>query len=214
MALRKKSAERDQKRGRILDAAVQAFSQRGFHHTRIADIAKAANVADGTVYLYFRSKEELLSTIFEDRMVRFLRNGRREIERTAGALARLRRAVELHLEDLGENPDLATVFQIELRHSSRFMNLYSQSHLRDYFQLIAGILEEGRAEGSFRRDLDTWFVTKCIFGILDEAATNWVLSRKNYRLASVAEQVMDFIMSGLEPAPPPPATGAGGRRKP
>jgi TetR/AcrR family fatty acid metabolism transcriptional regulator len=193
----KSSAGPNPKRARILEAAIQAFSQKGYHQTRISDIAKAANVADGTVYLYFEGKAELLSTIFEDRMERFLETGRREIAGVHGALAKLRRVVDLHLEDLGQNPDLATVFQIELRHSSRFMELYSRSYLRDYFQLIAGILEEGQKEGSIRPDLDTWLATKCIFGILDEAATNWVLSKKNYRLHATAQQILDFLMQGL-----------------
>jgi TetR/AcrR family fatty acid metabolism transcriptional regulator len=189
--------EREDKRSRILDAAVQAFSQNGYHATRMSDIAKAADVADGTVYLYFAGKEELLSTIFEDRMSRFLQVGRAKLARIDGALAKLRRVIELHLEDLGHNPELTTVFQIELRHSSRFMELYSRGQLRDYFQLIAEILDEGQREGEIRAGLDTWFATKCIFGILDEAATNWVLSRKNYRLHTVVPQILDFVMKGL-----------------
>jgi TetR/AcrR family fatty acid metabolism transcriptional regulator len=193
----KKVQAREDKRARILDAAIQAFSRNGYHGTRISDIAKAADVADGTVYLYFPSKEELLSTIFEDRMSRFLQVGREELERIDGALDKLRRVVELHLEDLGHNPELTTVFQIELRHSSHFMELYSRGQLRDYFQLIAEILQEGQREGTVRAGLDTWFATKCIFGILDEAATNWVLSRKNYRLHSVVPQILDFVMRGL-----------------
>lgn len=197
----KRRANREDKRARILDAAIHAFSRRGYHRTRISDIAKAANVADGTVYLYFDGKEALLTTLFEDRMTRFLAMGKREVEPIEGALPKLQRVLELHLEDLGQNPDLATIFQIELRHSSRFMELYSRSHLRDYFQLIAGILKEGQREGCIRQDLDTWFATKCIFGILDEAATNWVLSDKNYRLHGIAQQIIDFVMNGLAAKP-------------
>jgi TetR/AcrR family fatty acid metabolism transcriptional regulator len=193
----KKTADRGEKRARILEAAVQAFSREGYYQTRISDIAKAANVADGTVYLYFESKAELLSTLFEDRMERFLEVGRKEVAKVEGALAKLSRVMELHLEDLGNNPDLATVFQIELRHSCHFMEMYSRSHLREYFQFIAGVLEQGQKEGSIRSDLDTWLATKCIFGILDEAATNWVLSKKNYRLHGTAQQILDFVLRGL-----------------
>lgn len=193
-------AARNEKRRRILDAAIKAFSGKGFYRTRISDIAKAANVADGTVYLYFKGKEELLSAIFEDSMTTFLTGGRQELETIADPAARLQRVLELHLESVGRNPDLATVFQIELRHSSRFMELYSRSYLRDYFLLIEGILKDGQASGRFRADLDTWFATKSIFGILDEAATNWVLSDKNYRLHSVADEIMTFLMGGLGPS--------------
>ena len=193
--------EHDAKRSRILQAAIQAFSRDGYHQTRIRDIAKAANVADGTVYLYFDGKKELLSRIFEERMSMSLERGRDELKRIDGATDKLRRIVELHLEGLGENPELATIFQIELRHSTRFMELYSRGHLRDYFQLIAEILKEGQREGSVRADLDTWFATKCIFGVLDEASTNWVLSKKNYRLHGTAKQILDFVLNGISDSP-------------
>jgi len=189
--------EPDDKRSRILQAAIQAFSRNGYHQTRMSDIAKAANVADGTVYLYFDGKKEILSKIFEERMGWSLERGRDELERIDGAVEKLRRIIELHLEDLGENPELATVFQIELRHSTGFMELYSRGYLRDYFQLITEVLEEGQREGSVRSDIDPWFATKCIFGVLDEAATNWILSKKNYRLHGTAKQILDFVLNGL-----------------
>ena len=198
-----RAAKSNEKRARILQVAIQAFSRKGYHQTRISDIAKAANVADGTVYLYFDGKGEILSTIFEDRMARFLEVGKKTLVGVDGALEKLRRVIELHLMDLGENPELATVFQIELRHSSRFMELYSRSYLREYFQLIAGILEEGQKQGEIRADLDVWMATKSIFGILDEAATNWVLSKKNYRLHGATPQILDFVLNGL--------SGSGGR---
>ena len=175
------AAAKNEKRRRILDAAIQAFSTHGFYRTRISDIAKAANVADGTVYLYFAGKEELLGAIFD------------ELE--------ARRILELHLRSLGEDRSLTTVFQIELRHSTRFMDLYSRGRLRDYFRLIQAVLTEGQEEGSIRSDLDTWFATKCIFGILDEAATNWVISERNYRLPAVLDSIMDFVLAGVCPAP-------------
>jgi len=193
----KREQKHDDKRSRILAAAIQAFSRNGFQETRISDIAKAANVADGTVYLYFDGKKEILSKIFEERMGRSLERGSEELQRIDGAVAKLRRIIELHLEDLGENPELATVFQIELRHSAGFMELYSRGHLRDYFQLITEVLEEGQKEGSVRKDIDPWFATKCIFGVLDEAATNWILSKKNYRLHGTAKQILDFVLNGL-----------------
>ena len=192
-----KKIHQEDKRSRILAAAIQAFSRNGYHQTRISDIAKAANVADGTVYLYFDGKKEILSKIFEERMGRSLERGRDELQHIDGAVAKLRRIVELHLEDLGENPELATVFQIELRHSTGFMELYSRGHLRDYFQLITEVLEEGQRQGIVRSDIDPLFATKCIFGVLDEAATNWILSKKNYRLHGTAKQILDFVLNGL-----------------
>jgi TetR/AcrR family fatty acid metabolism transcriptional regulator len=188
---------RESKKRKILEAAVQAFGRKGFHRTRISDIARGADVADGTVYLYFKGKDEILGAIFADSMERFLHLARRELQGVTGAVPRLRHLLELQLRGLGGNRELATIFQIELRHSARFMGLYSRGPLRDYFQLLQEILEEGKAEGTVRTDLDTWFATKCIFGILDETVTNWVLSERNYRLVSVIEQVMDFVRGGI-----------------
>ncbi|MDP7021558.1 MAG: TetR/AcrR family transcriptional regulator [Candidatus Krumholzibacteria bacterium] len=196
-----KAKKSPEKRERIIRAAKQAFSSQGFYRTRISDIAKAANVADGTVYVYFEGKEQLLSSIFEESMSRFLDAGRRELDGMEGALPRLRRVLELHLESLGSDPELATIFQIELRHSARFMGAYSRSRLRDYFRMIEELLEEGQREGIFRRDLDLWFTTKLVFGLLDETATNWVLSERNYRLSSRLDEVMDFLMHGIQSIP-------------
>jgi TetR/AcrR family fatty acid metabolism transcriptional regulator len=194
---RTKQSIPNDKRRRILDAAVQAFGTHGYTRTRISDIAKAADVADGTVYLYFDGKEGLLTAIFDDLMQRFLDLAREALLEVDGALNRLRRVLELHLENLGANRSLATVFQIEFRHTSRFMETFSRGPLRDYFELIADILEEGKREGTVRTDLDPWFATKCIFGVVDEAATNWVLAERNYRLPSILDPVMNFIEGGI-----------------
>lgn len=191
-------AGKEEKRSRILAAAVRLFAGEGFYRTRIGDIAKAANVATGTVYTYFESKEKILDTIFQDSMERFLALGKEDLAGAETAVDRLRRIVERHLNNLGRDRDLATVFQIELRHSARFMDAYSRSReLREYFSRIADILEQGKAEGAVRKDLDTWFATKSLFGILDEAATNWVLSDRNYRLISEADRIVDFALKGM-----------------
>ncbi|MBD3867189.1 MAG: TetR/AcrR family transcriptional regulator [Acidobacteria bacterium] len=191
-------ARKEEKRSRILAAAVRLFAGDGFYRTRIGDIAKTANVATGTVYTYFESKEKILDAIFEDSMEQFLALGKEDMAGAETALERLQRIVELHLTNLGRDRELATVFQIELRHSARFMDVYSRSRqLREYFNRVAAILEQGKEEGTVRRDLDVWFATKALFGILDEAATNWVLSDRNYRLTSDAGRIIDFALKGL-----------------
>lgn len=201
MATSRESAKEGKKR-KILDAAVKAFGRNGYHRTRISDIARAANVADGTVYLYFEGKEQILGAIFHDAMEQFMDLAEEDLEKVEGALPRLRRILELHLRGLGDNRELATVFQIELRHSALFMGRTSRGPLRRYFRLLQGVLEEGIREGAFSRNMDVWFATKCIFGIVDEAATNWILSGRNYRLHSMIDPVMDFVQRGI---------GAGGR---
>jgi len=193
-----REAKKVDKRRRILEAAVRSFSADGFYRTRIGDIAKAANVATGTVYTYFESKENIHNAVFDDFMSRFLARGRDTLEGCSDAREKLHRVVELHLRNLGEDRDLTTVFQIELRHSARFMHLYSRSeHLKEYFSMIDSILREGQKEGTIRAGLDTWFATLCIFGILDEAVTNWVLSDRNYRLTTDVDRVLNFVLKGV-----------------
>jgi len=190
--------ELNDKRETILNAAIRAFSDRGFYRTRITDIARAAKVADGTVYLYFESKEHLLTAIFNESMKSFMDWGRKQSFQVQGTLEKLQRMIEIHLETMGQDRQLATVFQVEMRHSSRFMKETSRAELRDYFAQFQNVLEAGKTEGLFRSDLDCSFASKCIFALLDEAATNWVLSENDYPLASATGPIMDFIMNGLK----------------
>jgi TetR/AcrR family transcriptional regulator, fatty acid metabolism regulator protein len=184
------------KRERILSAAVACFARHGFYRTRVKDIAKDAGVADGTVYLYFRNKEALLESIFSSVMEGFLARARSRSS-AGSAPERLAVLVELHLTGLGADRDLATVFQIELRHSARLMESVGQGHLRDYFQLIAGILEAGQREGSVRTGLDTRFAARCIFGLVDETVTAWILHGADQRLEERIAPLLDFIFHGL-----------------
>ena len=109
------------KREAILKAAAKVFAGKGFFNSKVADIASAAGVADGTVYLYFKSKDDILHSIFDRGMDEFITEGKKEIEQIEGPAEKLRRIAELHLEHLGSDRDLAVVFQVELRGSTKFM---------------------------------------------------------------------------------------------
>ena len=189
---------KEAKRGRILDAAVREIAGRGYHRTTVSDIASRAGVADGTIYLYFKGKEDILVSVFERAMQRFNEEARRIVEDGAGDPENtLRRIVALHLDLLGEDRDLAVIFQVEFRHTLHVLELLSRSRMRDYLALIAQVVEEGKAAGVFKADVDAMFVAKAAFGILDEMATDWVLSRKNIRLASRSDPVCDLLLGGL-----------------
>jgi TetR/AcrR family fatty acid metabolism transcriptional regulator len=193
------NAERKEaKRERILDAAVVEIAGRGYYRTTVSDIAGRAGVADGTIYLYFKGKEDILVSIFERAMQRFADEARWIVEEGAGDPEQtLRRIVALHLTLLGEDRDLAVIFQVEFRHTLHVLELFSRSRIRDYLALIAQVVEDGKAAGVFRPDVDALFVAKVVFGILDEMATDWVLSRKNIRLASRSDSVSDLLLGGL-----------------
>ncbi len=186
----------DDKRERILDAAVVEIARHGYYHTTVAMIATRAGVADGTIYLYFRGKEEVLVGLFERAMASFIAEGR-QLPVAGDAAQRMRELITLHLNLLGRDPDLAIVFQVELRHSLHFLDLFSRSRLREYLAAIAGIIALGQREGTFRADLDPLFTAKAIFGILDEMATDWVLAKRNTRLAARAEAIGDLVLRGM-----------------
>jgi TetR/AcrR family fatty acid metabolism transcriptional regulator len=186
----------DDKRERILDAAVVEIARHGYYHTTVAMIATRAGVADGTIYLYFHGKEEILVGLFERAMASFIAEGR-QLPSTGDAAQRMRELITLHLNLLGRDPDLAIVFQVELRHSLHFLDLFSRSRLREYLAAIAGIIEQGQREGTFRADLDPLFTAKAIFGILDEITTDWVLAKRNTRLAARADAIGDLVLRGM-----------------
>ncbi|HET8647047.1 MAG TPA: TetR/AcrR family transcriptional regulator, partial [Vicinamibacteria bacterium] len=186
----------DDKRQRILQAAAKVFARKGYHGARVSEIARRADVADGTIYLYFRNKEDILVSLFDEVMIEHLRQAREEVGGLKGAHEKLRAIARRHLGLLGGNRDLAVVFQVELRQSTKFMERFTASWLHDYFTLLTEIVEEGQAEGSLRDDLPRKLVTKSFFGALDEMVTSWILSRRDYDLSELAGPVVDLLLNG------------------
>ena len=185
------------KRERILRAAVDVFAEHGYFNAKVSQIAKAAGVADGTIYLYFDGKEDLLITIFREHTRNYLQALEQQLANVNRADERLRIAVKHHLETLGRDRALAIVAQVELRHSLKFMSLLSQQEVADYLGQIRKIVEHGQQQGVFRRNVHPQLVAKSIFGILDEMVTSWMLSEKDYDLGAQAGQVADLILTGL-----------------
>lgn len=184
------------KRDAILRAAIDVFAERGYFNAQVADVARAAGIAAGTVYLYFKSKDDLLVSIFERSMRESLAAGRAAVADLADPRERLRRLARGHLARLGGDRNLAIVFQVELRQSTKFMERFSTSHLRDYLGLIREAIADGQRAGMFRDDIKATSAAKMLFGALDEMATNWILSRRRYSLESDADAVVDLFING------------------
>ncbi len=185
------------KRDLILRAAIKVFARSGFFQSQVADVARVAGVAAGTVYLYFRSKDDLLASIFERTMKDAMAESRTALAEVPNPAERLRRIARLHLERIGRDRDLAVVVQVELRQSIKFMERFSSTHLQDYLGVIRRTIVEGQEAGLFRRDVDPNMAAKALFGALDEMATNWMLSRRKYALADEAEPVVDLFLKGV-----------------
>ena len=185
------------KRDAILRAAIETFAARGFFNAQVADVARTAGVAAGTVYLYFRGKDDLLISIFERTMKDAIEAGRRSLVGRAQPADRLREIARLHLDRLGRDRDLAIVFQVELRQSTKFMERFSATYLREYLGIIRDVIAEGQAKGVFRKPINPTLAAKMLFGALDEMATNWILSRRKYSLVAETDAVVDLFVGGL-----------------
>ncbi len=184
------------KRQRILQAAVHIFARKGYFGARVSEIAKKAGVADGTIYLYFRNKEDILVSLFDDLMSEHVQQVKDALPSVPDAEGRLRLVAEHHLRALGGNRDLAVVFQVELRQSTKFMERFTASWLQDYFALLGEIIAAGQAAGEIRPDLPVKLGTKAFFGALDEMVTSWILGGKGYDLARLAAPVVDLFLRG------------------
>src|SRR6266849_2343001 len=184
------------KRDAILRAAIDVFAERGYFNAQVADVARAAGVAAGTVYLYFKSKDDLLVSIFDRSMRDGLAAGRAAVADLHDPRERLRRLARAHLARLGGDRNLAVVFQVELRQSTKFMERFSSTLLRDYLGLIREAIADGQRAGLFRSDIKPTAAAKMLFGALDEMATNWILSCRRCSLEADAEAVVDLFING------------------
>lgn len=189
------------KRERILDAAIKVFAAEGFYNAKVSQIAQAAGVADGTIYLYFKSKDDLLIQLFEDRMEIVNANLRAALSKETSAVERLKHVVRLHLALVESNRDMAEVISVELRQSSKFIREYANPKFADFLRSIAGAVVEGQRAGELRSDIDPHIFARSLFGALDEIAVAWLVrhpgSKASIDLPRAAEHVGNLFIDGL-----------------
>ncbi|MBI5343392.1 MAG: TetR/AcrR family transcriptional regulator [Deltaproteobacteria bacterium] len=191
------------KRDRILRAAIRIFSQKGYFNSKISEIARLAGVADGTIYLYFKNKDDLLISLFEEKMGEVVNDVRARVADGGDALARLEIFIRNHMDLLVKEAGLIEVIQVELRQSNKFMKEYVPVKFLEYLDIISGILEDGKREGVFRPDLNVTLSRRAIFGALDEISLAYVLSRKRkYDPAEAAAEIFRIFAAGLKGSVP------------
>ncbi len=190
---------RGEKRVRIIDAAINVFAEKGFHQARVTDIATQAGVADGTIYLYFRNKEDLLLTIFEEKMQSINAGLKALLAPIDCPLDQIRAFARYHFRLVQENRALAEVLQVELRLSNKFLKEYRPKPLWTYLGTFAGIIRDGQKAGKVRPDVDPFVAKWAFFGALDELAMQWVLARgkPRFNLDAAAETIADIFIKGI-----------------
>lgn len=193
--------ERAEKHEKILEAAIDVFAEKGFHHARISDIARKAGVADGTIYLYFRNKDDVLLHIFEEKMGMLTAGLRDALEGVTDPLERIRVFARYHFRQVETHRALAEVLQIELRLSNKFLKEYRPEKLWEYLNIFASIVREGQERDQIPGSVDPFVAMWAFFGALDEIAMQWVLARRHrISLDAAADQVADIFIRGMSPS--------------
>lgn len=196
--MRKRTGDKERA---ILDAAVAVFAEHGYHEAQMARIAELAGVANGTVYLYFRSKKDLLVSLFRGRLGQMVARRAADQARLTDPLTRLEAFIADHLESLAADPAFATVTQIELRQADPEMRHAITEVMRSYFSTLDRIIADAQSSGALRRDLEPRLVRNVIYGTLDQLATAWVLSGATTDLAAQAPAVAEALLGGLAARP-------------
>lgn len=196
--MKRKNKKSSDKHRRIIEAAVKVFAKNGFYNSKVSEIARAANVADGTIYLYFQNKDDILITLFEEEMQNILDAMRAAIAEHDNPADKLKAFAMAHLSLLQNNAELAEIIQVELRQSSKFMKEYHNEKFYEYLNLISGIIREGQAKGIFRSDIEPGIAKRAIWGALDEMSRYWVLSAsKKYSVATAANEISSYFLRGM-----------------
>jgi TetR/AcrR family transcriptional regulator, fatty acid metabolism regulator protein len=181
----------------IIDAAVEVIAENGYHSSQVSKIAKKAGVADGTIYLYFKNKEDILVSLFQEKMGQFIEKIEQETTSKQSAEQKLLTLIKTHFEQLAADHHLAIVTQLELRQSNKELRQKINFVLKRYLNVIDQIVEEGVEEELFRDGLDRRLVRQMIFGTMDETVTNWVMKEQRYNIVDQAKEVHSLIIYGL-----------------
>lgn len=182
----------------IVDAAVIAIAENGYHQAQVSKIAKQAGVADGTIYLYFKNKEDILISVFREKMVIFVDNLQEIIKNGSSSSEKLGQMIENHFNVLSSDRHLATVTQLELRQSNKEIRLKINSILKEYLVLLDQILIEGMVAGEFNPTMDVRIARQMVFGTIDEITTTWVMNEYRYDLMELAPEVRKLLLNGLK----------------
>ncbi len=185
------------KYGQIIEAAVQVIAENGYHSSQVSKIARQAGVADGTIYLYFKKKEDILVSVFEEKMGDFIEHTSKAIKKQRQAHDQLRTLIEMHFSQLAENKHLAVVTQLELRQSNLELRFQINDVLTPYLQLIDGVIQTGIDEKTFKGNLHIPLARQMIFGTMDEIVTTWVVKEHKYNLVELVDPVHDMLIDGL-----------------
>lgn len=182
----------------IIDAAVIVIAENGYHQAQVSKIAKEAGVADGTIYLYFKNKEDILISVFREKMGIFVENVKEIVKKEISATEKLYKLIDNHFSLLYHDRHLAIVTQLELRQSNKDLRFRINEVLKEYLVLLDSILREGIDSGEFDEKIDIRLARQMVFGTIDETITSWVMNDQKYDLIKLAPEVHKLLLRGMK----------------
>jgi TetR/AcrR family fatty acid metabolism transcriptional regulator len=189
--------EAGEKYQRILDAAVEVIAENGYFNSPVSAIAARAGVADGTIYLYFKSKDDVLRTAIDAIIDRFHRRVQEQFVTMRDPREQLEFIAQVHLESSSVDRNMAILMQTEMRQSAKFIAEFSHKHLVRYIQVVREVVRRGQESGVFRQDISDGLVAHCMFGAIDELLSSAVFTQREYDAKVTAAQVIDVLLRGI-----------------
>lgn len=185
------------KRQAIVQAAIEVFSIKSFRDSNIREIAKRANVAEGTIYKYFKDKEDLFFSIPMEKTKGYVEQLDLHLQGITGAPNKIRKFIWYYLHFFNANPEYGRILLLEMRVSKRFIKTKTYASLRKSTRQILGILREGQEEGTIRKDVNIYLLRQLILGILEHVVTRWLLKQEKYNLLERHKEVGDLVLHGV-----------------
>lgn len=186
------------KREKIIQSAIQVFAEKGFHEAKISEIAENAGVADGTIYIYFKNKNDILLAIIEEETAKITTKLKQNLLALDSPEDKLKKFIELYLTLFYENKGLATLFQNELRRGRELVKDFHSDKLIEYDEILREIIEEGQKKGIFIKDIQPSIIVNAIYGALDELVRLVVNAEKSLEKDLINDQIQKFILNGLK----------------
>ncbi len=186
------------KHNKIIISATKVFAKKGFFNARISDIAKEAKVADGTIYLYFNNKFDILISVLEEEIGKIIEQIEKAIEQETDPEKMLNIFIEKHLSAMKQNKNLAEVIHIELRQSDRLVKEYRNTSFKQYIDMISKIIKKGQELGIYRTDILPDIAKRAFFGALDEVSRIWTTpGNVQYSVEQTSEQIIALFLTGM-----------------
>lgn len=196
MTLEANGKTKTEKYRRILEAAIKVFAEQGFFHSTISQIAKEAGVADGTIYLYFKNKDDILIQFYNYKTRNIFNRFRETVKEAENPGEKFRNLIRCHLREFQRDRNMAMVYMAEAR-KGRHLDKFVDELTKMYLNMVGDVVEQGQAEGTFRKDLYLSLVKRYVLGAVESVISTWVYAGGKYDLESMADPLVDLFLRGI-----------------